>query len=592
LASPAPAASDYQWTFNNNDIFSYTLTSVSSNQVYMGTLPAENPTISLVLGKRYGVTVVNFTQHPFQVLAKGATSASDVILLSMGSSLGSLNSDAGINFTDDGSGTVEFTVTQTLVDAMTNTSGLTPGYRCGVHITVMRGDFTLYGTGAEITDPIPAAIPKGTIIIGVRTVVEGLIAPVGLVDPDDGTGRLFVFDQAGSVTTLLDGIPQPTPFLDVSNRLVPLGIVEGINIGYDERGFLGFALHPQFATNGKVYTYTSEPISGPADFTVPIPGGRIFDCQSVVAEWQVSTTDTNQIDPSTRRELLRIDEPQFNHKGGKMIFGPDGYLYLGLGDGGGADDEDGQPYFGQPAVGHGPDGNGQNTDNVLGTILRIDVDGNNSANAQYGIPPDNPFVGGPGVDEIYAYGFRNPFSFSFDRLTGDFYVGDVGQNDIEEVDLVTKGNNYGWRLKEGSFYFDPNGTGDGFVTTVPVQPLPAGLVDPIAEYDHDEGVAIIGGYVYRGTQIPDLEGRYVFGELGSFGAPTGRLLYLDASDQILELRIGMTDQPLGLWVKGFAEDHTGELYVLASGSLIPFGTEGKVLKISVLTAANDWIHYE
>jgi glucose/arabinose dehydrogenase len=582
LLAPAMlhAASDFQWTFDNTSSFSYTLTTLSSTQVFGGGLPSDDPTINLIVGKRYGVHVVNFAAHPVAIVALGASAAQDVDLLLQGAGVGSLEGDAGIGWTDDGAGNVEFTVTPSLIAAMT-VSAHTPGYICDIHPATMRGSFDIFNNGVAIADPIPGSIPKGTVRIELDPVMTAQAAPVGATVPDDGSNRMFVFDQAGLVTVVDAGVPQVTPFLDVSARLVPLTIVLSTNIGYDERGLLGLAAHPNFASNRKIYTYTSEPTAGAADFTVTLPGGRTMDSQSVIAEWQVSAGDPNVIDTATRREIMRIDEPQFNHNGGQMRFGPDGFLYIALGDGGGADDQDGAGFIGpDPIVGHGPDGNAQDTSNVLGTILRIDVDGSNSTNGQYGVPATNPFVGSAGVDEIFAFGFRNPYSFSFDRSTGDLWCGDVGQNDVEEIDIVTSGGNYGWRHKEGSFFFDPNGTADGFVTTVPVSPIPSGVIDPVAEYDHDEGISIIGGFVYRGTAIPDLVGKYVFGDFGaSFGAPSGRLFYLDTGNVIKELTIGNDDRTLDLFVKGFGEDSSGELYVMGSTDLAPSGTGGSVLKL-------------
>jgi glucose/arabinose dehydrogenase len=186
----------------------------------------------------------------------------------------------------------------------------------------------------------------------------------------------------------------------------------------------------------------------------------------VVAEWRIDPENPDTVLSASRREILRLDQPQFNHNGGDMAFGPDGYLYIAVGDGGNADDE-----------GEGHDalyGNGQNLNTVLGKILRIAVDDTtNSINGQYGIPPENPFVGVSGLDEIYAYGFRNPYRIGFDSVTGNLYVGDVGQNHIEEINRVTRGNNYGWRYREGGFYFDPNGENDGRVVTQPVEPKPS-----------------------------------------------------------------------------------------------------------------------
>jgi glucose/arabinose dehydrogenase len=580
-------ASDFQWTLSASGTFSYTLTAVSSPKVYGGTLPAQNPTINLILGKRYDVTNNASPSHPFEVISKGASAASDVVLLSE-SAVGSLESDPDVAWSDSGSGAVEFTVTQSLLNAM-RSGGKAPGYRCSIHTSTMRGNFEVFGDGTRIADPITTT-GLGQIHIGLQTIADGLVSPLGLVDASDG--RAFIYDQAGKVWVLQNGSLLPTPFLDVTGRLVALEVVQGSNIGYDERGLLGFVLHPSFATNGKVYTYTSEPSDGPADFSVTLPGGREFDHQSVVAEWRVSTTTLNVIEPLTRREILRIDEPQFNHNGGQLQFGPDGMLYIALGDGGGADDQDGADFFGQPIVGHGPDGNAQNIETVLGKLLRIDADGNDSANGHYGVPADNPFVGIAGVDEIFAYGFRNPYRFSFDMQTHELYVADVGQNDVEEIDLVTKGKNYGWRLKEGSFYFDPNGLSDGFVTTVPVEPLPAGLVDPIAQYDHGDGHAIVGGFVYRGAAISALAGRYVFGDFGDFTTPTGKLFYLDGSGEPVRFRIAAPGNSPGIWVKGFGQDSAGEIYVCGSEQLGPSGSTGKVLKIapSVL-AAQDWGSY-
>ena len=225
---------------------------------------------------------------------------------------------------------------------------------------------------------------------------------------------------------------------------------------------------------------------------------------------------------------MRVDWPQFNHDGGDLAFGPDGKLYISMGDGGGADDADGQLFVTAPPrtrlrveapiVGHQGDGNAQKLNVPLGKILRIDVDGSNSANGQYGIPArqsrssDRPGA----VEEIWAYGFRNPFRFSFDSETGDLFVGDVGQNDIEEVDLIVKGGNYGWNRKEGTLFFHINGTPEGFArvrTPDPRRMTHRDSIDPIAQYDtHHEGHSVIGGFVYHGTALPELRGKYVFGD--------------------------------------------------------------------------------
>ncbi len=415
-----------------------------------------------------------------------------------------------------------------------------------------------------IADPIPAHIVKGDITIELRPVVDGLIAPLGLAVPDDGSKRMFVYDQAGLAWVVADGADKlPTPLLDVRTRLVTFG-------NYDERGLLGLAAHPDFAHHPLVYTYTSEPISGTADFVNVMPAGATNNHQSVLAEWRIDPANPNQVDPASRREILRIDKPQSNHNGGTLRFGPDGYLYLSLGDGGQANDV---------ANGHVPGGNAQSLQRIYGKLLRIDVDSRNSANGKYGIPRDNPFMGLNAVQEIYAYGLRNPFTYSFDRLTGDLYVGDAGQNNIEEVDLIKKGGNYGWNVKEGTFWFDSVTDNIGKVVTGPVRPVPPNLIDPIAEYDHGEGSVVIGGFVYRGSRIPALLGRYVFGDWGAFAAPSARLFYLEPSFTITELRLGLADRPAGFWLRGFGEDADGELYAFGSTVLGPKGNTGQMLKL-------------
>ena len=242
-------------------------------------------------------------------------------------------------------------------------------------------------------------------------------------------------------------------------------------------------------------------------------------------------------------------------------------LHIAIGDGGAADDQ---------GPGHAPGGNGQDLSpgNVLGKILRIDPDGSNSANGRYGIPADNPFVGAPPADEILAYGFRNPFRMSFDSETGDLYAADVGQNDIEEVDVVVAGGNYGWPVKEGTFLFDDGGDGDGF-TTVDSPGVPAGMIDPVAQYDHDEGVSVTGGFVYRGNRVKDLRDTYVFGDFtAGFTGPLGRLFHI-GDDGLAELIPG-DGAALGLFITGFGQDRDGELYVMGQKGFAPVGTTGEV----------------
>jgi len=441
-----------------------------------------------------------------------------------------------------------------------------------------------------LADPIPETIPTAGPSVRLELVADGLTAPNVLTTAPDGSGRLFVVDQAGTIRIIEDGTLLDAPFLDVTDRLVELGVFGSMDplSDFDERGLLGLAFHPGFADAGapgfgKLYTYHSGPVDGPADFTTaePPPAGREFDHQSVVLEWSVDPADPNRVDPGSARELLRIDQPQFNHNAGHLAFGPDGLLYIALGDGGAADDEDGQPDLGGPAFGHGPTGNGQDITTALGSILRIDplgLVGAPGANGEYSIPADNPFVGRVGVDEIFAYGVRNPFRFSFDS-DGRLIVGDVGQNDVEEVSIVENGDNLGWRILEGSFRFVPNGEGDGFVIDN-LDGVDPSIVRPAIEYDHDEGLSAIGGFVYEGDAIDGLQGRYVFGDFSrEFTVPLGRLFHADlATGEIAEFDVSAAG--LGTFIKGFGVDDAGEIYVLAGENLGPFGSLGEVYRLS------------
>lgn len=423
-----------------------------------------------------------------------------------------------------------------------------------------------------LEDPIPEAIETGALEVRLQTVATGLTAPNwGAAVPgcENLSHRLLVTDQDGILWAVNLATGGKEPLLDVSDRLVALGAFGPGT--FDERGLLGVALHPDFANNGLLYTYTSQPVDGAADFST-MPAGETPNHQAVVTEWQVAEpcNPASVVDVGSAREILRVDEPQFNHNAGALNFGPDGMLYIALGDGGAADDQ---------GVGHVDGGNGQEPGNILGTIVRIDPQGTDGVNGQYGVPADNPFVGdADALDEIWAFGFRNPFRFSFDAETGAMYIGDVGQNDIEEVDVGVAGGNFGWNIKEGSFCFDPNGADPGFVFDCQPGDDPGGLIDPIAEYDHDEGISVIGGFVYRGAQLPWLQGHYVFGDFReAFGQP-GRLFYLDDDGEIREFQLegeGLAGRAL----LGFGQDATGELYVLANETGTPFEDTGVVLRI-------------
>jgi hypothetical protein len=438
----------------------------------------------------------------------------------------------------------------------------------------------------QLTDPIPAKIPHGPFQIELAPMPGTYVSPDLLVSPQDGTNRQFILDQTGPVKVIENGVVLPTPFLDVSPRIATIvnpGQPNGLRAGFDERGMLGLAFDPGFTNSQspgfrRVFAFYSEGLNATPDFPMPTgatPGSPTS--QSVLASFLVDPANPNVVLPNSKQELLRIDKPQFNHNGGQLAFGPDGYLYLGLGDGGGANDGGTTNTANQ--IGHIPvTGNGQDSNVILGKVVRIDVNGTNSANGHYGIPPTNPFAAGGGVKEIFAQGFRNAYRFSFDRQTGRLIIPDVGQNNIEEInDNVQAGSNLGWRLKEGTFKFNvPDGSVSADTTG-----LPPGLTDPVAEYDHDEGISIIGGFVYRGSAIPDLVGKYVFGDFStSFGVANGRLFYADPTDwAIHEFVLGLDDHKLNRFIKGFGEDQNGELYVMTTTVLGPTGSSGLVLRI-------------
>ncbi len=350
----------------------------------------------------------------------------------------------------------------------------------------------------------PAAITQGEIAIDLELVASGLTSPVSLTHAGDGSGRLFVVDQAGMIRIIDgNGVLLPDPFLDLTAEIPPL------NPEFDERGVLGLAFHPNYAGNGRFFVRYSRPRIG--DPSEPCFGTSRGCHEEVLAEFSVSA-DPDIANPGGKI-IFGIDEPQFNHDAGEVAFGPDGFLYFSLGDGGGGHDG-----LADDPPSHGPDGHGQNIDTALGAILRIDVD----SGSPYAIPADNPFVGTEGLDEIYAYGLRNPYRFSFDDGPGgdgSLFLADVGQELFEEIDIIVKGGNYGWVLREGAHCFDPF---DPF--NPPESCDTSGLIDPIAEYTHaDGGVAIVGGFVYRGIASPSLDGLYVFGDFSADFGPNGRL---------------------------------------------------------------------
>lgn len=412
-----------------------------------------------------------------------------------------------------------------------------------------------------------------------------LASPVHVTHAGDNSGRLFVVDQIGTIR-IIDPNDEllPTPFLDISAKLPTLGTQ------FDERGLLGLVFHPDYHHNGRFYVRYSAPRSSTG--SEPCDSGFNAGChKEVLAEYLVlgDPETSNVADPVSERILFEVDEPQFNHNAGSVEFGPDGYLYFSLGDGGGAHDG-----LADMPPSHGPDGNGQNIETALGSLLRIDVDSPAPMGAEYVVPEDNPFatecpMGFPDcVPEIYAYGLRNPYRFSFDDGPGgdgSLYLADVGQALYEEVNIVELGGNYGWVIREGFECFDPFDPGNPPISCDTTGPLGEPLLDPVSVYTHAEGgTAILGGYVYRGSRFDALSGKYVYGDFSADFGPTGRLYYFStvgpSAYERKQFLLSPEDEPLGLFLKGLGRDEEGEIYACASSDLAPSGSSGVVFRIT------------
>jgi glucose/arabinose dehydrogenase len=358
-------------------------------------------------------------------------------------------------------------------------------------------------TASTPTPPLPT-FPPG---IALEPVLTGFQAPVYVThagEDSSGASRLFVVEKGGRIYLVEKGVVQPTPFLDITDRVGSEG---------SEQGLLGVAFPPDFTASGLFYV----------DYT-DLRG------DTVVARYRLLAGDSRQADPNSEQKILQIEQPAANHNGGQLQFGPDGYLYIGMGDGGRAGD---------------PWGNAQNPDVLLGKLLRISVTGAEA----YTIPGDNPFLGRSDArPEIWALGVRNPWRFAFDRATGDLYIADVGQNQYEEVDFQPAasqdGENYGWDVMEASHCFEPPAGCDT-----------SGLVLPVAEYDHAQGCSITGGYVYQGTHYPQMAGVYFFGDFCS-----GNIWGL-RQESSGEWRMALLLNT-GVSISSFGEDVAGEIYVV------------------------------
>ena len=344
----------------------------------------------------------------------------------------------------------------------------------------------------------------GSAVVGF---VTGVNTPLMMVQPP-GDDRMFVIEQFGRIKIIKDGKLRAEPFLDIRSKIVKL------HHDFDERGLLGIAFHPDFTSNGYIYVHYTA--TGPNSSTPLISHTARF----------TTNNGGDSFDPASEFTVLTVDQPYTNHNGGKIGFGTDGYLYIGLGDGGSGGD---------------PQNHAQNTNDLLGAMLRIDVD----SGSPYAIPADNPFAGGGGRAEIYAWGLRNPWRWSFDQFTDALWLGDVGQSSWEEVDIIVNGGNYGWRCYEGTHAYNTSGCAPA-----------SNYIMPVAEYGRTEGASITGGYVYRGTAIPALTGVYVFTDFSS-GTIWG-LFPTGTGDYRRDTLIPTT----GSGIAAMAQGNDGELYLL------------------------------
>lgn len=426
-------------------------------------------------------------------------------------------------------------------------------------VMVLGGFFLVGGVVAGAAEPS---------WVRLRLVAEGFVSPTALATLDGKTGLMALADQVGRVWGVeRDGSVRGDAILDLRSRMV------AVKEGFDERGLLGLAVHPAFASNHRFYVFYNAPkrASAPAD----------WDCVSRVSEFRMKQGSVVEADPASERVLLEIDKPYYNHNGGSLAFGADGFLYISTGDGGNGNGR---------GRGHSPISNGQDLTTLLGKVLRIDVD----HGTPYGIPSDNPYAKGGGRPEIFAYGFRNPWRMSFDR-GGDheLFVGDIGQDLYEEVDLVVKGGNYGWFVREGRHCFNPDNPKEAPDTCPDRGADGRPFVDPILEYKNPNrfmkdpdagGISVMGGYVYRGRAIPALQGQYVFGDWSkSWGVPKGLFFRATrAAGAWTRHELGAEFEDGGefkAYITGFGEDADGELYVFTNASNGVVGRTGKLCRL-------------
>jgi glucose/arabinose dehydrogenase len=396
-------------------------------------------------------------------------------------------------------------------------SGLAAGTYEGT-VTITSAGVTGSPTGIQVTLAVTAPPPGPLPQISLAAVTGGFVSPVHVTHAGDGSGRIFVVEQAGRIRILENAAVLPTPFLDLASITPPRLVAGG------EQGLLSVAFPPGFTAKGYFYVnYTRAP-----------------DGATVVARYRVTAGNANVADPASEEVILTVPQPFANHNGGQLAFGPDGFLYIGMGDGGSGGD---------------PLNNGQSPGTLLGKLLRIDVE---SGTAPYVVPPDNPFVGVAGfLPEVWALGLRNPWRFSFDRGTGDLYIGDVGQGSFEEIDFQAagdlEGRNYGWNVMEGESCYPPGTVGCNRT----------GLALPVFVYAHALGCSVTGGHVYRGSAFPSLQGVYLFGDLCST-----RIWGIRRNGGAWDNAV-LADNTT-LTITTFGEDESGNVYVVdyANGDLL------------------------
>ena len=420
----------------------------------------------------------------------------------------------------------------------------------------------------EIFDFLEDDIERDTSVVSLKLVADELGTPVLAIESPDHTKRLFVVDATGQIFIVKHGKKLSEPFLDIRDKLVPR------EEPFDERGLMGLAFHPNYADNGRFFVYYSGPLRGDAPDN--------WDHTNFVAEYHADP-GSDAADEGSERIILAMDHPQPNHVAGMLAFGADGYLYISVGDGGGAHDSD---------IGHVDDwyeenagGNGQDiTENLMGNILRIDI----NQMEPYGIPADNPFVDKEGLDEIFAFGFRNPFRFCFDSHN-KIILADAGQELYEEIDLVERGGNYGWNVKEGRHCFDAENPTNPPASCPSEDPDGNKLIDPVIEFKNSKnfsdglGLTGVGGFVYQGDRVWSLKGKYIFGAWSkSFTEGQGAIFAADRSGNDwdyhkLSIRNNKNHE-LNEFVLGFGQDAAGEVYVCTNEGTM---NSGKIYRIGM-----------